>query len=92
MGGTPFTGPGDFTAVSFLNEPFRNRPFNTDNRRQCFHASIVNDVAAENAETFTVTITNAVPSASVNVTPDVAMITILDRDREWLLYPLHFIW
>ena len=85
VGGSPFASPpdGDFTSVGFVNEPFRGRPFNTDNRRQCFNVTIVNDDDAENAEDFTLTIRNAVPSASVNVTPDVATVTILDRDREW---------
>ena len=78
-----FVSVGDYGAVNFLNEPFRNHQFNTNNRRQCFNVSIVNDDAAENTEDFTVTITNEVPSLSVNVTPDVATITILDRDREW---------
>ena len=70
---------GDYIPV---NELFSDRPFNTSNRRQCFNLSIVNDDAVENAESFNVTIANAVPSTSVNVTPDVVTITILDGDRE----------
>ena len=74
-----FTVPGDYGAVDFLNEPFRGRPFNTDNRRQCFNVSIVNDEIPENAEYFNVTISNSEPSPLVRVQPDEAMVTILDR-------------
>ena len=84
VGGSPFAVPpdGDFTTVGFINEPFRGRPFNSDNRQQCFNVSIVNDDAAENAESFNVTITNQMPFTSVILRPDEVMITILDRDRE----------
>ena len=78
-----FIVTGDYTSVNFLNEPFRGRPFNTNNRRQCFNVSIVNDLTVENAESFTVTIRNSLPSTSVTVAPDEVMITILDRDGEW---------
>ena len=70
-------------AVNSLNEPFRGRPFNTDNRRQCFYVAIVNDDVSEDAESFTVTISNSVPSPSVLVVPDVVTITILDTDSKW---------
>ena len=76
--GSTFITQGDYTSVNFLNEPFRGRPFNTNNRRQCFSVTIVNDDIPENAESFTVTIEQDVPSPSVIVQPDVATITILD--------------
>ena len=71
----------DYTAVNFLNEPFRNRPFNTDNRRQCFNVDITDNNVPENTERFTVTISNSVLSTAVIVDPDVVTITILDRDE-----------
>ena len=73
----------DYMAVNFLNEPFRNRPFNTDNRRQCFNVNIRDDdVFEEDPESFTVTIRNSVQSEAVTVAPDVVTITIVSDDPE----------
>ena len=79
-------------AVNSRNEPFRGRPFNTDNRRQCFNVTIVNDDSAEDTEHFTMKIMNSVPSALVMVRPAQAIVTILDRDtpREWNFRYLSF--
>ena len=73
---------GDFTSVGFLNEPFRGRPFNTDNRRQCFNVDITDDDVFEDPESFTLTISNSVPSEAVTVAPDVVTITIVSDDPE----------
>ena len=65
-----------------VNQPFRNSPFNSDTHRQCLNVEIVNDDVPEDAESFTVTISNSVPSPSITVEPAEATITILDRDRK----------
>ena len=69
-------------SISFINEPFSGRPFNTTVRRQCFNVTIRDDSVPENDETFTVTIehdTDA-PSPSITVEPNLVTITIVDRD------------
>ena len=69
-------------AINFLNEPFRGRPFNTDNRRQCFNVAIEEDGIPENAESFNIIIQHSIPSPSIIVEPTVATITV---HREWPL-------
>ena len=74
--------PGDYVAVNFFNEPFRGRPINMNNRRQCFNVTIENDDRPEDAEIFIVIIRNSIQSDVVIVDPDVVTITILDTDSK----------
>ena len=74
----------DYVAIGAANDPLRDTPFNMSTRRRCFSVTILDDEFPENAETFTVTITEALPLLPfIAIEPPVATITILDSDCEW---------
>lgn len=57
--------------------------FNDDIRRRCFDVTILEDVAFEDIEQFQVFLSRS--SGDVRVTPDNAVVRIIDTDRESLI-------